>query len=175
MNKALNYLQSISLSDAEMRKLVHGKCNLMSYDQVAKCRNIDQVLGRHRACIILYLTKPGYGHWCCIFEVSPGVLEFFDPYGKMPDETLEYEIDDKFRKQVNQDYTHLLDMMYNSPYNLTYNHHQFQKKKDDVNTCGRHCAVRLMCRNIPLDVYIKAFKGLDADKTVTFLTSYINI
>ena len=99
------------------------------------------------------------------------MVEFFDPYGKFIDDQLEY-IPVNFRKISNQDYPHLTALLYNSKYNLSYNQYPFQKLKDNIKTCGRWTALRIMFRDMPLDDFAKLFNNSDSDNLATLLTLF---
>lgn len=176
MDRLIKELEQMSLSNQEVMKLIDGKANLIQYPQLAQINNIDEILEPYGACVILFLTKKNYGHWTCLFKVSPNTLEFFDPYGLMIDDELNFKMAEHFRRESNQDYPHLTWLLYNSPYKITYNEHKFQKKLKGVATCGRHTAMRLILRHLSLDQYKEFFdgSGMDPDKLVTILTSYIN-
>lgn len=153
MRRILKDLENVSLSNEEMLKLVDGKSNLIQYPQLKDATNIDDVLYPYGACIILYLTKQNYGHWTCIFKVNDDTIEHFDPYGLYIDEELSFKMDPYFRKIVNEDYPHLSYLLYHSPYKLSFNQYQFQKKLKEVATCGRHTSTRLLLRHLPLNEY----------------------
>lgn len=172
MDKQLKSLEDISLSNDEVLKLVDGQANLIQYPQLLRINHIDEILNPYGACIVLYLTKENYGHWTAIFKLNKNTLEWFDPYGLQPDEEQYFKMDPKFRKKVGQDYPHLLELLYNSGYNITYNQHQFQAHKSDVKTCGRHTAVRLMCRDMSLKKYYKMMHSTKytPDQLVTLIT-----
>jgi hypothetical protein len=175
--------ENIALSDKEVIKLVKGRANLILYPDLYKYKNIDETLEPYGACILLYEAKPKYGHWCCIFKVNNNLLEYFNPYGGFdegyPDESLEY-IPMDFRLISNQDYPYLSLLMYNSPYDLSYNEYKFQKHDKNIKTCGRWCAIRLVFRSYPLDdfhdliEYLKKELNVSNDHLVTLLTMYIN-
>lgn len=171
----MNTLKKKAFSTDDMMKVVDGNTNVMAYPKLRHYNNIDEVLGKHGACIVLYETKKNYGHWCLIFKLSPTTIEFFDPYCYSVDEQLKF-IPKNFRKENNEKFPHLSYLLYNSPYKLTYNHHRFQKLAKDVNTCGRWCSIRLVLRNLPLKKFIKLFEGTDefnSDTLVTVLTGFI--
>lgn len=157
------------LSDKEVLRLVNGKANLILYPQLHKYKSIDEILGPYDATFILFESEPRFGHWCCLFKEGNDV-EFFNPYGGYPDDSLKY-IDKNFRKISNQLIPYLSYLMLDSPYELFYNEHKFQKMEEGVNTCGRWCAVRLLCRDISLDDFAKYFRGKDGDYIVTEITS----
>lgn len=181
MNNFKNILkqyEDIALSDKQVLKLIDGKANLILYPNIHKYKNIDEILYPYGACIILFEAKPRYGHWCCIFKINNKLLEFFNPYGGYPDDSLEY-IPIDFRLKSYQFYPYLSILMYNSPYELSYNEYKFQKHGNDIKTCGRWCAIRLIFRNLSLDEfyhlikYLKDLLNITSDELVTLLTMHI--
>jgi hypothetical protein len=171
----LKRLEDIALSNTDIMHLLDHKANIVLYPNLHKYKNIDQVLGPHEATVILFEFKPEYGHWVCIWKLDKQTLSFFNSYGGYPDDSLLY-IDGSFRDKSNQEYPYLSELFVNSPYKLTYNEFEFQKHKKDIKTCGRHCVVRLYCRNLDDKEYydfIEAYKrelGVTADELVTLLT-----
>lgn len=178
MNKLEEY-QNIALSDSDVLKLVDGKANIILYPDLHKYNTIDDILYPYGACILLFEAKPKYGHWCCIFKVNNKLIEFFNPYGGYPDDSLKF-IPMRFRKISNQYFPHLSWLMINSPYELSYNEFKFQEYGINIKTCGRWCAFRLLCRNLNLYdftnliKYLKNKLKISGDKVVTLLTSNIN-
>ena len=171
--------QDIALSDKELLKIIDGKANLVLYPDLINYKTIDDVLGPHDACILLFEAKPHYGHWCCLFKVTDRLIEFFNPYGGYPDDSLKY-IPDHFRKVSNQDYPYLSWLLINSPYELSYNEHKFQKQEKDIKTCGRWCGIRLACRHMSLEQFTDFINSMTkmlnctGDELVTILTMYVN-
>jgi hypothetical protein len=182
MNEILNRYADIALSDKQVLKLINGRANLILYPDLHKYKHIDEILEPYGACIILYESKPKYGHWCCIFKVNDKLLEYFNPYGGLnegfPDDSLEY-IPMDFRLKSYQYYPYLSYLMYNSPYELSYNEHRFQKHDMDIKTCGRWTALRLIFRNLSLEQFYVLMKFLkkrlkiSLDQLVTLLTMKI--
>lgn len=174
---ALQDYEDIALSDKQLRDLAPD-ANLILYPELIKYQTIDDVLGPDLATILLFEAKPGYGHWCCLFRRG-NLIEFFNPYGGYPDDSLEH-IPMHFREISNQLVPYLSELMMRSPYELSYNEHAFQKHKKDVKTCGRHCAVRLALRMLPLDDYTDVIArlgkrlGTDPDGVVTVLSANIS-
>ena len=181
----IDNLMDISLSDKQLMHLIDNQANLILYPDLHKYNNIDKILGPYSACVILYESKPNYGHWCCIFKVNNNDIEFFNSYGDsndnegFPDGMMKF-IPEEFQKISHQDHTYLSNLLINSPYNLSYNQYKFQGNGKNIKTCGRHVATRLNMRNLSLDNYyrfIKKFKAdldLNPDQAVTLLTSSIN-
>lgn len=182
MNSIKHY-ENIALSDSDVLKLVNGKANLVLYPNIHKYRSLDELLQPYGACIVLYEAMPRYGHWCCIFKINDKLVEYFNPYGGLnegfPDGSLEY-IDPEFRARSKQDHPYLSYLMYNSPYELSYNEHKFQKHDMNIKTCGRWCGIRLVFRSLLLEDFkllideLKRMLNVTNDEVVTILTMYIN-
>lgn len=175
MNKIIKKNEDIALSNFDINILLGGRVNIVLYPDLHKYFTLDELLGKYQACILLFEAKPRYGHWVCIFKLNPYVVEFFNPYGGFPDDSL-LQINKKFRQQSGQEYPLLSKLLLNSPYKLTYNEFQFQEKNKDVKTCGRHCVVRLLKRNLNLYEYVYFLDVLcdkwntNYDGVVTLLT-----
>lgn len=166
--------EDIALSDKEVLALIDGKANRVLYPELVNYKNIDEVLGPYGACILLFEAKKNYGHWVCLFKMpGGGKIEFFNPYGGFPDDSLKY-IPSAFAKISNQDFPYLSALLYESPYELYYNEHKFQKKDSSTKTCGRWCAVRLSLRDYSLEEFTELFIK-NGDEIVTILTMYINM
>lgn len=172
-NKILDDLKKYSLSNFDIQELLKGKANLLTYLELKEYDNIDDVLGKYGACVILYLSSLNYGHWCCIFR-SPkkNTLEYFDPYGYTVDYALKFA-PEHFRKVNGLEYPHLTYLLYNSPYNIEYNNYKFQKLGNGINTCGRHVVTRLLLRYLTIEQYnklMKKYKNIKPDDFVTIIT-----
>lgn len=172
----LKSYEDIALSNEDITNLLNGEVKIVLYPDLHNYKNIDEVLGPYKACILLFEAKPSYGHWVAIFKEDDKILSFFNPYGGYPDDSLDY-IPYHFAEVSNQLVPYLSILMYNSPYKLTYNEFKFQKKKKGVKTCGRHCVFRLLNRDLDLYEYKRYLDALcklyktDYDGVVTILTS----
>lgn len=178
-------LENIALSDSQILNLVNNDANLILYPDLHKYNSIDQILKPHGAAIILYESKPSYGHWVCVFKVSENEIEFFNSYGDsgnhegLPDAMLSY-IPERFRKQSNQDHTYLAKLMCDSNYDLSYNQYPFQKDGPNIKTCGRWTGTRLNMRHLKLDDFYRLMKkycrefNTDFDGAVCIITKQIN-
>ncbi len=175
MRNLLDKYKSIALSNFDLIDLVQGGANVEVYPEIHKYESIDELLGPHEACFLLFETKPKFGHWCALVKYGDTV-EFFDPYSGYPDNVLEF-IPDDFKKQSKQNYPYLTKLLYECPYEIEFNDHKYQKKGKDINTCGRHCACRILHKDLDLKEYDKLIKKLskelktDADGVVTVITA----
>jgi hypothetical protein len=172
--------EDVPLSDGDLRKVLGG-VRIVMYPDIHKMGSLDEVMGPNGAAIILFESRPSYGHWCAVFRGAGGdhgLVEFFNPYGGYPDDTLKL-IDKEFAAETAQDAPYLSKLMMRSPYRLSYNQYAFQKYGSGVKTCGRHCASRLLLRALSLDDYKDwiagqaARTGTDPDAVVSGITSQI--
>ncbi len=150
--KQLKYYEDIALSDQDIRNELGPSTNIVLYPDLHKYRSLDELLGPENSAVLLYESKPNYGHWTTVFKKDPNQVEFFNSYGGAPDDSLQ-KINGEFRMESHQDYPYLTMLMYDSPYECTYNVKQFQEKCPDIRTCGRHVICRLKHDNMNLDQY----------------------
>jgi hypothetical protein len=178
MNDIIKRLEDVALSNHDILKLLDNKVNIILYPDLHKYSSIDEILSPFDCCIILYEAKlkpHAYGHWCAIIKRGD-IIEFFNPYGGLPDASLKL-IDPIIRLKSNQFWPYLKMLMFKSPYELHYNEFQFQRKNNHVKSCGRHCVFRVMCRDINIYQYKYLLDQLcqkydtDYDGVVTMLTS----
>mgnify|MGYP000846162687 FL=1 len=178
MNNILKKYKKVALSNKQILDLVNDKANIVLYPSLYKFSTIDQLLYPYNACFLLFETKPKFGHWCAIIKYG-NTIEFFDSYSGYPDDVLNY-IPDDFKKISNQNYPYLTKLLLDSPYNIEFNDHKYQKYNTNISTCGRHSALRILYKNLNLKQYDKLIKKLckitntDPDTLVTYLTLIIN-
>jgi len=171
----LGEYEKVALSDKDMFNLLDGKFNLVLYPNLIKYSTIDEVLGPHEACVLLFETRKAYGHWVCLWKLNKNTLSFFNSYGGYPDDTLDF-IPHHFAELNNELYPYLSLLLVCCPYKLTYNEYQYQKFGKGIATCGRHVAVRLWNRKLTDDQYHKYILkytkkyNVSADELVTILT-----
>lgn len=168
-SKKVKDLMAVSLSDSDVLNLVENRAKILVYSDLQKYSTIDEALGEHLACFLLYESQHNYGHWVAIYRNDDKVY-FFDPYGFFIDDQLEW-ISTNFREISGQMYPLLTLLLYESPYEIHYNEHKYQKKSAGINTCGRWSALRLVFRDFSPEQFKQLFKGANADEIVTILTS----
>ena len=172
LDNIIKNIESYSLTDIDIENALNNKYSIYRYHKLAEFDNIDQCLGNNGGFIILFQNETSdSGHLTCIFKRDYNTLEFFDSYGLMPDEELKYS-DYNLRIHNNKKVPHLSHLIEQSNYNIVYNKYKFQKIKKHVNTCARHCIIRLKYRNLTIDEYKKfiADNRNDADYNVSVLT-----
>ena len=179
MSKNLTKSLSKSLSMEEVSKLLNGKVRVITYDEFKKYKTLDDALGKYNAVVILYMSSDNYGHYCLIWknEDEPNTLYFFDPYGTKIDAQLD-EISPDVNKLMGQGKKWLSELILKDKKikNIDYNDIPYQQLKDNIATCGRHCAVRLLARDLSSKQYEKLMKntkkrtGYSFDEIVTIIS-----
>lgn len=163
------------LSNHDLNYLLDNKCSIIAYPEIKKYNSLDQLLYPHDCCIILYKSRPSFGHWCVIIKIDDNKVEYFNPYGGLVDNSLDF-LNSKFRKESGQDHKYLSQLMIDSPYELFYNEFPFQETGKNINTCGRHCGVRALMKNSNIYEYKNMLDMLckvlncNYDELVTILT-----
>lgn len=188
-----------SLNNVQMEKICD--CGVFTYTELSKCNRLEELFtknGReYSRVVICYLTRANYGHWCCLYKNklnNKPQIGFFDSYGLKPDDELDWNIDEYFRKIAGEDYPHLTWLLYDytlrTGSGINYNQFKFQSKdkiyesgqEKTVATCGRWVIVRLALkflsdveyRNIILDIFTKCKQQKIAstlDQMVVLLTN----
>jgi hypothetical protein len=186
MNELLARLKKVALSDTQLMGLINNKANIILYPDLWQVDSIDDILNPYGACIIFFESdikdNARFGHWCLLFKLDDHHLEFFNPYGGYPDDSLKY-IPDDLKHSTHQDKPYLSLLLLRSPYDLSYNEYKFQHEAKNIMTCGRHVACRLNNRDLSLEEYHKMLitcldqlnkklnKKLNFDDLVSILTS----
>lgn len=157
-----------SLSGNDILNALDNKCNLVQYKDVKKFNNINQLLGKYNKCVLYYHTSENYGHWTALYKYK-NTIYFFDSYGFIPDDELNFLPFD-LRDDLNSNYRYLTKLLYESNKRIEYNEHQFQKREQGINTCGRWVINRLKYPEISIKKYYNLFnqvkKYIDLDKLI---------
>ena len=145
--------------------------SLITYPDLNRVDNINDVFDSKGRCILLFLTSsPTAGHWCCMLNKKKGI-EFFDPYGEAPEKQKE-GADPALLAQLGERQPRLLELLKKSGRPVFYNTYPFQKDTEGVNSCGRHCVVRCLYAPYSLEKYksIIDSSGLSPDDFVSGIT-----
>jgi len=186
-----------ALSPIDIFNIAGKTCNVLKYPDLKEFENIEELflegssLYKYLApqydfddntCIILYMSKPFFGHWCSISRIPEknGIkYQFLDPYGTIIDDQLDY-INEKFRKESDQDQAYLcqllLKAMEEENADVHYNDKQLQKLDGKTSTCGRYAALFLKYNQVPVEkfseILAKSSKEnkIEVDDLVTMMT-----
>ena len=158
------------ISNIDILRKLKGKTNIVYYEDLHKYSEINQLF-KNNSCVLLYKIQPTFGHWTALIKNNFGI-EFFDPYGSLPDET-KTVIDKYFLKQTNQYENYLCDLLYKESFTtpIEFNHYKFQHKGKNINTCGKHVICRIIHKDLSLEQYNQFIKsmGINPDEYVTQL------
>lgn len=166
--------EDYALSNADISHLLKGKINIFTYPQLAQFNTIDDILYPYGQAIILYLSKPNFGHWISVIKYPhSNTVEVFDSYGQIdgkvlyPDDELKW-ISKSKRKQLGENYPYLTRLLLNSPYNIEFNPHKLQSTKNNISTCGKWAVLRVLFKNLNNDQFNDLFRGIkNKDKVVS--------
>ncbi|AVL93358.1 hypothetical protein za3_18 [Zamilon virus] len=173
--KTIKHYENVALSNTDILDMLDNKAQIVLYPDLINYNSIDEVLGPYGACILLFEAKKNFGHWCCLFKRDDNTIEFFNSYGGYPDNSLKF-IPLHFRKISNQYYPYLSLLLLECPYELHYNEFKFQKRANDIKTCGRWCVIRILLRHLSIyefknfiDEMCKYYKA-KPDEIITMMT-----
>ena len=170
LSNLIKNAEEIELSEDDIRKIVDNEVNVISYEDLFSYGSIESALGPYKALIVLYeVQSHSEGHWGLLY-LQNNVLHFFDPLGIEMDKEL--DLIPNFYKLNNhgEPTPHLTYLVEKSGYKVISNKTRYQKVDSHVNTCGRHCCVRLKFRHLDEEQYKKLWSVIPADKEVTELT-----
>lgn len=151
------------------------KAKIIVYNDLNDINHIDELLPMNKSYFFLLIeSKKNSGHWVCIDKLK-GVINFFDSYGGKPDSQLSWIPMEK-REELGEDEKRLTQLFRESGYKVNYNPYRYQEMDGDIQTCGRHCCMRIrsMLDNKDLDQYynymeqMKKSRGMNYDEIVAF-------
>lgn len=147
-----------ALSGQDIIKAFNGRINLLTYDDLQKYDNIDEMLKPYGKAVLLYFWSKNqngvFGHWISIRKSTKkyNTIEVFNSFGDWIDSNLD-KIPIEFRQKNNEDYKQLSYLLYKSPYKIDYNEFQFQDNKSQ--TCGRWSIYFLRRDDLTLEQFQK--------------------
>lgn len=165
------------------------KFKIITYDELDPLNNLDGIMNNLTSLIILYRTNEDYGHYVCLTKCDTPkyreyilkqlgkatdlpVYTFFDPYGLMIDSELKF-VPQHLKSMLGEAFPKLKTLLIDSPNVVEWNDHHLQGKKSS--TCGRWSAMRTVNYDVPLDEWVKQFKGKNPDKLIIEMSeSHLN-
>jgi hypothetical protein len=139
------------MDDATIKEYLPNP-KIITTQELNKINDIDDLFDKKNFVdynIILFQDAKNKGHWCSLLkygEKGDGIIEFFDSYGKSPEEVYKY-VPMKVRKQLGTDKNKLCELLNKCDYDVIYNPVKYQAENNeefDINTCGRHCCNRVL-------------------------------
>ena len=111
----------------------------MTYNELSEIENITDLLQKHKTYVILLypVTSETDGDWVCLTRYRR-VIEYFDSYGKKPDEPLSWG---KYKSTPR----YLSKLLDKTNLRVVYNSIDFQSKRDyTITTCGAFAVFRIL-------------------------------
>jgi hypothetical protein len=145
------------------------------YNELNDMNHIDELLPDNKDyAFILIEDSPNKGHWVCIDKLKDEI-NFFDSYGGAPDSQLKWTPMEQ-REELGQGEKKLTQLLKGSGYKVNYNPVKYQEVSSDIQTCGRHCCMRVkqMLDGKDFDDYLKFMNeskkstGMNYDEVVSF-------
>ena len=142
-DKLVSKIEELPLSGDDLVKisnsLGNSKVTWMLYDDLKKYQHPSQIFGNKYIAVFVLMQirsddpgKDSIGHWVCwIYHPDKDEYYWYDSYAIPISEELAITGEDRTILLLTKD-IHLGDA----------NIHKHQLFKNDVNTCGRHCALR---------------------------------
>ena len=146
-------LIKLPLSDEQVSILLNGDVTIIRYRDLYNYKTVNQLFNESNNVIILYETSSRVGHWIAIIN-NDNYVEFFDSYGYKPDHEKEM-IQSDFLKSSGQINNYVIHLLRGTNKKVIYNEKQLQQSNNNVSTCGRHCIVRIIMKDMPLKTYQK--------------------
>lgn len=148
---------SKALSSTDILQLLNHQTRIVLYPELYNYQSIEQLLQPYGSFVLLILTKgPAYGHWVCVLD-RPDGIEFFDPYGIIPDREFEW-LTARKRRELHQPTNRLSLLLYRSQKQgtpINYNDTRLQRMKEGISTCGRWCVMRILNQDLPIDDFAR--------------------
>ena len=129
-------------------------CNIYAYNRLEPDMKLHDLFSRDDCCIILYnISDQNTGHFCALIKHDKDTIEFFDPYASKLDANLKYS--------KNKFPTITAILKNNGVKNVVFNNMRFQRMNNNISTCGRHCAFRVLMKDLSLEEYQNGFINSD--------------
>lgn len=171
------------MTDADIEKYLGDNAHIIKYSELNNMNDIRDILPTDKSyMIILIESEINSGHWVCALRYK-NTIEIFNSYGLKPSKR-DFIRSSKYNKEfLNQDENNLklnalLDKALNDNFNVIYNTSRFQRKRININTCGRHCILRIITMkyfDMDLERYIDFMQKAREmfNKDYDYIVSYI--
>lgn len=153
MDNLIINAEKVDLTGDDIMIITNNEAQIMLYSDLENIDDINYIFNDKNCIALLYETRKNFGHWVGLLKYE-NTIEFFDPYGLKPDEELKYASYNVRKTSDGELIPHLSHLLQNSNMNIVYNSIRLQKWLPDINTCGRHVALRIKFKDISLKKYV---------------------
>lgn len=144
----IDEIKSYALSNEDINKILEPDTKIISYPDFATMDSIDDAFDTLGRCVFLFLTtSETSGHWLCMFKRNNNTISYFDSYGEKP-EAQRCWLSQEQLDALGEGESYLMNLLRKSNYKVFYNTVQYQKEREDINSCGRWCVMRLICKDM---------------------------
>lgn len=143
----INEIKAYALSNDDINAILDPDTKIFPYPKFCTMEHIDEAFDRLGRCVFLFLTEnESTGHWLCMFKRGNNTIEYFDSYGEKPDAQRQWLSEEQL-EDLGEEEPCLTNLLRASRYKVYYNTVPYQKDKNDINSCGRWCVARLICKD----------------------------
>lgn len=162
----------VPLSDEKVQKIAGFPVTMYTNIDLEKTNSLFPLFSNNNCFLLLYQTAEKSGHWTCVIKHdSYKTIEYFDSYGKKPDNMKAFT---PVKFWISPKLCSLLLSAMNLGWAIEYNELHLQDVSPKIATCGRWVGFRLRLKNLPLVEFQQIFKSkpiLERDKLIVKLTN----
>jgi len=166
--------ENIELEFNELKAICLGDVTIIEFTDLAHYETWQDIFGPSKRVVIYWETESNnVGHYTALlYNADLSTIEFFDPYGLNMDSVYKFAT---FAHRSSGGDNLLKDLLLtasNQKIRINTNTYAFQHESEHINTCGRHCGLRLRFSDLPLNKYIELVRtsNMNADQFVSMLT-----
>jgi hypothetical protein len=174
--------EDYELSSSDLKTVLGSNIKIVEYSQISTMKHITNLFDNQGRCILFCSTISNtVGHYECLF-LNGKIVTFFDSYGLKPDAFKKF-VNNNLLIRLKEYPDYLTDLFMNAiseGYSVVYNPFDYQSWKGNISTCGDHCSVRLLHKNLNGLQYKQFLSGLmktynvdTFDEVVTIVISKI--
>lgn len=156
LNKIIKQAEDIPLSTTDLLNICNNQTKVVLYHELEEVDDILQLFQPYNSFILLYeFATSNIGHFVSvIYYPERNEIHHYDSYALLPDVEL-----DLTHTQGRKYLSELYDKARESGINITINQTRHQLFKENVNTCGRHSALRIIFRHLTAPQYNNFING----------------
>ena len=159
-------IKAYALSNDDINHILEPDTKIFTYPEFGKMNSITEAFDKLGRCVFLFLTtSPTSGHWCCMFKRSD-CIEYFSSYGDKPEDERKWLTEEQL-EELGQEEPYLYDLLKQSGYKVYWSTHQYQSDRQDINTCGRWCVMRLICKDFSNKEFYNLVKEQMKERGIT--------
>lgn len=133
------------ISSDDLKNLIGEDLRIIKFQDLKNYSSLYQLLPKVKDYVVIFFTDDkknniNIGHWTCLLRYK-NKFEFFDSYGLAEENELKFIPKEK-RIEYGEDIDYLKIML--SKVKNTHNKYDYQQWDDNVTTCGRWVALRII-------------------------------